>query len=93
MIQELEEQLSEAEALSALSKIVNDEMAANGEVPDRNEEDPLPPLFSKMMDKCGYNAKVISKDRIDCILMTDFLHRKPNPKGQNDGSCSRGDQD
>ena len=80
-IQELEEQQSEAEATVDLGRIVNNEMTVNGEVED-NEEDSAPPLFSKMLDRNGYNGKVLSKDRIDCILMTDFLHRKPIQKAK-----------
>jgi hypothetical protein len=73
-IRELEEQLSEAEAAVELGRIVTEQMAANGEITE--SETPQPPLFSKMLDCEGYNGKVLSKDRIDCILMTDFLHRK-----------------
>jgi hypothetical protein len=40
------------------------------------EEDTLPPLFSPFGDKHGYNGKVLSKHRIDCIVMTVFNVRK-----------------
>ena len=33
--------------------------------------------FSKMTDPKGYNARIISTGRIDQILLTDFLKRKP----------------
>jgi hypothetical protein len=76
-VRELEEQLSEAEAALNLQRIVTEEMAVNGEGIVEEEDDSRPPTFSRMLDKSGYNGKVLSKDRIDCILMTDFIHRKP----------------
>ena len=82
-ISELEEQLSETETAVDLGRAVAQEMTVNGEAATVEEEEA--PLFSKMLDKWGYNAKVLSRDRIDCILMTDFLHRKPIQKAKMTG--------
>jgi hypothetical protein len=35
-----------------------------------------PPLFSEFQDKKGFNGRVLSKYRIDCIVTTVFNHRK-----------------
>ena len=78
-IEDLEEQLAEAEAVVEIGRIVTEEGTGNVEAPAEEE---LPPLFSKMLDKYGYCGKVISKDRIDCIHMTYFLHRKPIQKAK-----------
>jgi len=39
-------------------------------------EEPTPPLFTKMKDPAGYNARLLSVSRIESILMTDFMARK-----------------
>ena len=46
------------------------------------EEETLPPTFWTMLNPVGYNAKVLSRDRIECIQMTDFIHRKPVQKSK-----------
>jgi len=40
------------------------------------QEEPRPPLFTKMKDPAGYNARLLSVARIKSILMTDFIARK-----------------
>jgi len=42
----------------------------------REEEATLPPAFSQMYDKCGYNAKLLSWSQVNSILRTEFAHRK-----------------
>ena len=53
-IEELEEQLSEAEALVAIGIIVNEGVSAED---DPTEAEEVAPLFLKMLDKDGYNGK------------------------------------
>lgn len=66
-----------AEQLSIAEKIVADERAARPPEPAQEEEpEQLPPLFSKMEAKNGYNCRMLSAGRINCILMTDFLAPK-----------------
>ena len=40
------------------------------------ESDPKFPVFSKMKDVKGYNARLLSAARIESLLMTDFMNRK-----------------
>jgi hypothetical protein len=72
-VAELEEQLSEAEAALIIDR---ESRRAEGTQQELEEAEAQAPLFSKMADRNGYNAKVLSQERIDCILMTDFLNRK-----------------
>ena len=46
------------------------------------------PIFSKMTDPVGYNARIISAGRIDQILLTDFLERKPVQQAKMVGKMS-----
>ena len=52
-IKELQEQLSEAESAAMLSRIVTQQMQANGEIEIEEELPNRAPLFSKMLDKNG----------------------------------------
>jgi hypothetical protein len=72
-VSELEEQLIVAEGNVLLEQSVNEQMESQGEVAER---EPLPPLFSTLTDRNGYNARFLSEGRIEAILMTDFLNRK-----------------
>jgi hypothetical protein len=61
----------------ALDTAIVQQMVEDGEAKAPVVEDPpKPPAFSEMMDRNGYNARILSEGRIDCILMTDFMHRK-----------------
>ena len=44
--------------------------------PSTEDENALPPLLSEMNDPAGYNARVISKYRIDSIVTSEFQLRK-----------------
>jgi hypothetical protein len=70
---ELEEQLLVAEGNVQLELSVNEQMEVQGEAA---AEDPLPPLFSSLTNRSGYNARFLSEGRIESILMTYFLNRK-----------------
>jgi hypothetical protein len=69
---DLEEQLSVAEGNVQLEQSVHEQMEVQGDVAAA----PLPPLFSSLIDRKGYNARILSEGRIESILMTDFLNRK-----------------
>jgi hypothetical protein len=47
-----------------------------------------PPLFSKFNDKKGYNGRVLSKHRIDSIVITVFNHRKAFMEAKMMGLCA-----
>jgi hypothetical protein len=49
-----------------------------------DEETPnlLPPMFSSMTDPQGYNARFLSRSRIDSLLTTENQHRKPVQLGK-----------
>jgi hypothetical protein len=56
-------------------------------VTDIDEDPPvlvelLPGMFSKMDDPEGYNARFLTKSRIDSILATEYHHRKPVQLGK-----------
>jgi hypothetical protein len=53
---------------------INDATATAADVLE--ECDRRPPLFSQFAEKSGYNGRVLSKYRIDCIVTTVFNHRK-----------------
>ena len=44
--------------------------------PETNLEEPRPPLFTKMKDAAGCDARLLSALRIESVLMTDFVARK-----------------
>lgn len=47
-----------------------------------------PPLFSKFHEKKGYNGRVLSKHRIDSIVITVFNHRKAFMEAKMMGLCA-----
>ena len=48
----------------------------------------LPPVFSKLDDVQGYNAKILSGSRINCVLCTEFGNRKPLQDSKIRGLCA-----
>jgi hypothetical protein len=73
-VADLQEQYNVVMSQVNLERSVREQMQDHGEIlPDQPT---LPPLFSKMFDAKGYNAKILSAGRIEAILMTDFLNRK-----------------
>jgi hypothetical protein len=73
-VADLQEQYNVVKSQVNLERSVREQMHDNGEIlPDQPT---LPPLFSKMFDAKGYNAKILSMGRIENLLMTDFLNRK-----------------
>lgn len=56
--------------------VVQDEEEAKEQGNAGAEEEQLPPLFSRMFDKEGYNCRVLLKSQIDSIVSNEFAHRK-----------------
>lgn len=57
VVEDLEEQLDEAESQVTIEQSINDQMTVEGErEPEPANEESLPPLFSKMTEVKGYNA-------------------------------------
>jgi hypothetical protein len=82
-------ELSEATLVleEAKQKIANSSETDNSELPDMEEaKEPciplLPPMFSAMCEPQGYNARFLSKSRIDSILATEYHYRKPAQLGK-----------
>jgi hypothetical protein len=85
-LRDLEDQLAVVESQLELEEAVNNEMVEAGE-PVTEEKVQLP-SFSTMYDRHGYNCRVLKAGRIDQLLTTDFLHRKPMQQSKMMGlSC------
>jgi hypothetical protein len=85
-ITNVEEQLAAAKAMVAIDLSVEVQMVRDGEAEER-EYRPL--LFSKMTEKDGYNARILSHGLIEQLLMTDFLQRKPIQQAKMMGLSSQ----
>jgi hypothetical protein len=83
----LETEISVVEGNVHLEMSVEDRMEEEGEINTPVAEQV--PKFSAINDKSGYNVRVLSSGRIDCILMTDFLNRKPLQQSKMIGQSSQ----
>jgi sentrin-specific protease 1 len=73
--------------LGELSKAEDSGDTAGPMVTDIDDDPPekvplLPELFSKMEEPTAYNARFLSKSRIDSILATEYHHRRPVQLGK-----------
>ena len=78
---EWEEKASDKQAsLDKLKEEMNLEEIVMNEAPaermDKPVEEALPPKFSNLKDRMGYNAQFIGTSRIDSVITTEFNHRK-----------------
>ncbi|KAL3935991.1 MAG: hypothetical protein SGARI_002745, partial [Bacillariaceae sp.] len=88
LLAEIQKQQDEVDLLAAHGNIV-----LAGRDDDRQRDvlgalDEQYPIFSKMCDQKAYNARIISTGRIDQILQTDFMYRKPLQQAKMIGQTS-----
>jgi hypothetical protein len=77
-IKDLEEQVAAVEGHLELETAIDIELEADDEqVLGTTIAEEMLPKFSGIYDRSGYNCRVLKAGRIEQLLMTDFLHRKP----------------
>jgi len=79
--QEVREAKQELDNLEELVKVNEEALEMERQMLSNHRQDepvepPKPPLFTKMKDNTGYNARLLSTSRIESILMTDFMSCK-----------------
>lgn len=88
-IKELEKAIVDTQALVDAERPQEEEARRQRmETEEAAAPNEMPPLFTAMSDVNGYNSRVLSPARIDQILMTDFLARKPGQQSKMLGLIS-----
>jgi len=85
LVDQLAAKEAELKAVDNWSTIEDVLAPVTDEEPDNTNDCPppeevlkrLPPLFSKMTDPFGYNARFLLADQVNSIQETEFRHRKP----------------